>query len=241
MKKEIIHLISGPRNISTALMYSFGNRKDMTVIDEPFYAHYLISHPDIIHPGKEDTLRSQDNSFETVRGQLLSRSFLTPYYFVKNMAHHMDGVDWSFMHDLKNVFLVRNPEQLIASFAAVIPNPTMLDIGLKLEWEIYDYLSTLGKACVVIDSGEILENPEAALGLLCAKLDIPMDSNMLSWTAGPRKEDGTWAKYWYKNVHKSTSFARQKTSQRIFPERLRPLLDEANKYYDLLCAHSLKV
>jgi hypothetical protein len=241
MVKEVIQLISGPRNISTALMYAFGNRKDTSVIDEPFYAHYLITHPEVDHPGRALTIASQENEFLKVAESILSKDFLTRYLFVKNMAHHMDGCDWSLLQHTKNIFLVRQPRQLIASFAQVVPQPTLLDIGIQLEYEMYNYACANGAGAVVIDSGELLKQPEKLLRMVCQHIDIPFDKGMLQWEAGPRKEDGVWAKYWYANVHKSTSFRRQKTSAWEFPERLLPLLDEANKYYDLLCAHSLKV
>ena len=229
-----IHLISGPRNISTALMYSFGNRPDMSIVDEPFYAYYLDQHPDIDHPGRAETLESQAIQKETVLSEVINSNYPTPFVFFKNMAHHMDGMDWTFIEDMKNVFLIRNPSQLIASFAEVIPNPTMLDIGLKLEYEILQYLISKEKLPIVIDSNDILANPQEALSLLCSRLDLPFKKEMLQWTAGPRKADGVWAKYWYTNVHQSTGFKIQKTSHKPFPERLTPLLIEANYYYSEL-------
>ena len=39
---------SGPRNISTALMRSFGNRMDTFVSDEPLYGYFLYNSHSII-------------------------------------------------------------------------------------------------------------------------------------------------------------------------------------------------
>lgn len=234
-----IHLISGPRNISTALMYSFGNREDMSVIDEPFYGYYLDLHPEIDHPGRVETLATLPTSYDAALKQFILADYPTEHVFFKNMAHHLDQGDWSFIKPLKNLFLIRNPRQLIASFAQVIPNPTMLDIGLELEWEIFQYAQKAGATCVVMDSNEVLKDPKKVLSKMCQQLDIPFSDEMLSWEAGPRPEDGSWAKYWYANVHQSTGFSKQKTSSRPFPERLQPLLDEAQKFYDSLAKYAI--
>lgn len=234
-----IHLISGPRNISTALMYSFGNRHDMSIVDEPFYGYYLHTHPEIIHPAKNEILAALPLGYQEVLDTYLHRPYPTPYAFLKNMAHHLDGSDWEFTLDLKNLFLVRDPSQLIASFAEVIPNPTMLDIGLKLEHEIMNYLLQNNKEVIVLDSNVLLQDPPRILKLLCDKLEIPFSEEMLAWESGPREADGVWAKYWYANVWKSTGFSKQKTSSRAFPERCRGLLEEAQVYYEGLKAYAI--
>ena len=235
-----IHLISGPRNISTALMYSFGNRVDTAIVDEPMYAYYLSTHPEINHPGREEILQSQSKNLDELLSKVIFGDYDTNQLFIKNMAHHLDGVDWSFLMEMTNVFLVRSPRQLIASFAEVIPEPTMLDIGIELEYQIFQYLQEKNHNCIVLDSNEVLKNPKKVLTQLCELMGIAFDEQMLSWQAGPRQEDGIWAQYWYRNVHLSEGFSRQKTSEREFPERLTPLLKKAQEYYDLLCIHSIK-
>lgn len=235
-----LHLISGPRNISTALMYSFGNRENTTVIDEPMYAHYLVNHPDINHPGRDEIIESQSTDIEDIISKMSSENCDTDILFIKNMAHHLVSRDWSFLLDMINIFLIRNPRQLIASFAQVIQSPSMLDIGIEVEYEIFEYLQNHNQKCVVLDSNEVLKNPKNVLSQLCSAVGINFDPNMLQWPSGPKEEDGVWARYWYDNVHQSTGFVKQETSSRAFPEELLPLLENAQKYYDLLCAHSIK-
>lgn len=234
-----IHLISGPRNLSTALMYSFGNRQDTSIIDEPFYAHYLTTN-DVDHPGQEETLSSMSVDFETILHQICEQYYSTDYLFIKNMAHHIHNVDISFINNLTNLFLIRNPKQLIASFAKVISNPTLLDIGLKVEHDIFQYCTSRGATPLVLDSGELLKNPEKILKELCNRLEIPFSKNMLAWEAGPRKEDGVWGKYWYQSVWKSTGFKKQKSSDRELPQHLYPLYQEADYFYKKLFHHSIK-
>lgn len=235
-----IHLISGPRNISTALMYSFGNRQDCSVVDEPMYGVYLSKH-DVPHPGKEETLASLPHSMEEVKQTSIFRDYPTDLVFLKNMAHHFIDVSHDFIYDLDNVFLIRNPKQLIASFAQVIENPTMQDIGLEKEYKLFqDVIANSKKQALVLDSGILLSDPKRILQLLCEKLEIPFSDAMLSWKAGPRKEDGAWAKYWYANVHKSTGFSKQKTSERALPAHLEELYISAKEYYDKLYEHAIR-
>lgn len=237
-----INLISGPRNISTALMYSFAQRKDTKVVDEPFYAFYLNIHPNLDHPGGKEVLESMsvDNSKVISNIEKLKAQF--EVVFLKNMAHHHIGLDWDYMKNFKNVFLIRDPKQLIASFAQVIPNPTLQDIGLKEELDIFEFAQeNCAHQPIVIDSNTILQNPTKGIALLCEKLEIPFTDKMLSWKKGPIPEDGIWAKYWYKNVHDSVGFAKQSTSERSLHDHCISLYNEALPYYQKLSENALRL
>ena len=150
---KIINLISGPRNLSTALMYSFSRRPDTKVIDEPFYAHYLET-TGIKHPAREDTLNSMSSDITEVLESIYKTSGCE-VLFLKNMAHHHQQMDLDFLNKMTNLFLVRNPKQLIASFAQVINNPTMQDIGLQKSWELFNKIENQNP--LVLDSSEILK------------------------------------------------------------------------------------
>ena len=232
---KIINLISGPRNLSTALMYSFSQRPDTKVIDEPFYAHYLFT-TGIDHPGRSATIQSMSTDINKVLKKIYEADNCK-VLFLKNMAHHHQNMDFNFLESMTNLFLVRNPKQLIASFAQVIKFPTMQDIGLKKSWELFKMIKHQNP--VVLDSSEILKNPRELLIQLCQKLDIEYFDEMLKWPKGGIKEDGTWAKYWYKNVHNSSGFSKQKTSNRELPIECESLYIESLKYYDKLTANSI--
>ena len=235
---KIINLISGPRNLSTALMYSFSRRPDTKVIDEPFYAHYL-SKTGIDHPGKEETLSFMSSDITKVIKHIKNINNCD-VLFLKNMAHHHQQMDLSFLDDMTNLFLVRNPKQLIASFAQIIKAPTMQDIGLKKSWDLYKLISKNGQKPYVLDSAEILKNPEGLLKKLCSNLNISFFESMLSRSKGGIEEDGPWAKYWYKNVHNSMGFVKQKSSERDLPKNCESLHFEALKYYNKLTVNSIK-
>ena len=165
---KIINLISGPRNLSTALMYSFSQRPDTKVIDEPFYAHYLDT-TGIDHPGRKETLMSMSTDINKVLDNIFNNNNCE-ILFLKNMAHHHQQMDLGFLENMTNLFLVRNPKQLIASFAQVISSPKMQDIGLKKSWELFNKIEYQNP--VVLDSAQILKDPKSLLSKLCDNLGI---------------------------------------------------------------------
>lgn len=225
----IINLWAGPRNISTALMYSFANREDTKVIDEPFYAHYLRL-TNLDHPGRDEVLSSQSDNQNKVIDKVINKDYSKELIFVKNMAHHSEGLDLSFSKSMKNIFLLREPDQMITSFIKQIPNPTLQDVAYKYQ---YDLLQK-GSNPIVIDSKDLLDNPAEYLKKLCDKLNISFSDKMLNWGKGAIEEDGVWAKYWYKSVHESTGFGPYIRKEEVVPERLKGLLDECNYYYNEL-------
>lgn len=220
-------------------MYSFAQRSDTQVVDEPFYGHYLKIRPDVDHPGKEETLASMSSNYQTVIEEVIMGDYERPVVFQKDMAHHLVEMELEFMLPLTNLFLIRNPRQLVASIGQIMQQPTMEDIGSKKQFELFEWLKENGRKPLVLDSGELLKDQEGVMHKLCDVLDIPFDKNMLSWKAGPRPEDGAWAKYWYANVHKSTGFSPQPTSMRPLPEHLIPLYEEARPYFEALYEHTI--
>jgi len=230
-----ICLWSGPRNISTALMYSFGQRSDTTIVDEPLYAHYLCStSAKKYHPGSKEVLLFQENNGEKVVKNMMKDIFESPVVFFKHMTHHLINLDKSFLKETENIILTRDPKEMITSFIKQIPNPVITDTGYPQQLELLNYLTAFGKPPLIIDSKDILLNPEKKLTELCTYLKIPFQDAMLRWEAGPRKEDGVWAKYWYHNVHKSTGFRLYQAKNEPIPDSLISLYQECNRIYKQL-------
>ncbi len=233
-KVKRIALWSGPRNISTALMYSFAQRADTRVYDEPLYAHYLVnSDAAEYHPAAQETINSMENDGSKVIELMLTDNS-KPVLFFKNMTHHLLDLDISFMSNLVNVMLTRSPREMIMSFAKVIPNPTMKDIGYAAHIDLVKRMKESGIKPIILDSKEVLLEPEKRLKQLCNEAEIPWDANMLHWEAGARPEDGIWASHWYSNVHKSTGFAPYKRNTDAFPAHLNDLLNESKELYNQL-------
>ncbi len=234
-----IHLISSPRNLSTALMYSFANREDTFVVDEPLYGHYLkVS--DTEHPGKREILETMETDWRCVVDEMVHRDYPGEIVFFKGMAHHMVEMNWDVLFELTNLFLIRDPGQLISSFDQVIAEPQMKDIGVKLQYQMFELLIRKGKRPTILDSGELLKDPGTILDKVCHALGIPFEESMLTWKSGPIAQDGIWAKYWYANVHRSTGFAPQPTSRRPLPKRLVPLYKACLPYYEKMHEYSLR-
>lgn len=234
-----ICLWSGPRNISTALMYSFAQRGDTTVVDEPLYAHYLTStEASAYHPGAEEVMNDQETSGDKVIRDVIFGAYETPVVFFKNMTHHLVNLDWGFLEKTQNIILTRDPHEMLPSYAKQVKHPVMQDVGYAKHLELFDYLKSLGRKPLVIDSKEVLMNPEKKLSEICSRLDITFDKNMLSWKAGRRPEDGVWAKYWYHTVHQSTGFQPYKAKNEPFPDHLKELLEECEKMYKELTEYT---
>lgn len=229
-----INLWASPRNVSTAFMYSFAQRSDTTVVDEPLYAHYLSKTPaDAYHPGAAETLTTMEHDGKKVVKEMLG-DYPTPVVFFKNMTHHLVELEWDFMLELENIIFTRHPRDLIPSFAKNVDLPTIVDLGYAKQIEVLNYLLDKGKTPVVLESKTLLNNPKEVLAKVCDAVGIPFEEAMLSWEKGTRPEDGTWAEHWYHSVHNSTGFAPYKPKTEPFPEHLEALLAECEPYYQQL-------
>jgi len=230
----LINLWSGPRNISTATMYAFAQRADTRVYDEPLYAHYLrTTNADEYHPGADEILATMENDGKRVI-EMMEGDHEKPIVFFKQMTHHLVELDWSFMKNMQNIILTRDPQEMLPSYAKQVSMPVMRDVGYAAHLELAEYLRSIGQPVIVLDAKKVLQNPHKVLTALCEKIGIPFDPAMLSWSAGPRPEDGVWAKHWYKNVHASTGFSTYKKKTAPFPESLRPLLAACKPIYKAL-------
>jgi len=235
-----ICLWSGPRNVSTALMYSFAQLPELRVVDEPLYGHYLrVSGAE--HPGDQEVMESMDCDGNAVMKDLMRRQAADPasVIFIKHMAHHLVDLDLSFLASTRNVFLIRDPREMLPSLTVQLPNATLTDTGLKRQWDLYSDLCHTGQLPVVLDSRELLLDPASVIRALCDALDLEFRNDMLTWEAGPRAEDGVWARHWYHAVHKSTGFAPYRPKS-DFPDDLQSLLDECIPFYEKLYEHALR-
>ncbi|MGD8428317.1 MAG: sulfotransferase family protein [Balneolaceae bacterium] len=242
-RKFYINMWSGPRNVSTALMYSFAQRDDTRVVDEPFYAHYLLQ-SGAMHPGRSEVLDSQPKDARIVLDNLFSTATDKRVLFIKNMAHHMinlgevlDELVTRFSH----FFLIRDPKDMIQSLDKTLPNPSLRDTAYPRQFELFEIVKSRGLPLVVLDAYELLKDPPSVLRRLCRKLGIPFQESMLSWREGPIPEDGIWAKHWYQRVHDSTGFKPGTPKEGSLPKRLRPLYDQCKPIYDKMFVHAIKV
>lgn len=200
-----INVWSSPRNLSTALMYSWRQRADTTVVDEPLYAHWLRT-TGSDHPGRDDVLAAQDDDGERVVRDVILGPCAAPVVVFKQMAKHLAGLDRSFLGACRNVLLTRDPHDMITSFQRQVPDVTFDETGFAELEQLLDTMLSNGQEPIVIDSSVLLQDPERVLAALCNRLGLPFDPAMLSWPAGPKPEDGVWAPHWYGAVHESTGW-----------------------------------
>lgn len=233
---------SGPRNISTALLRSWGNRPDTAVCDEPLYAYYLKA-TGLDHPGADEVIAVHEPDWRKAVAALLGEiPGGKAIFYQKHMTHHLlpeIGREW--FGGLTHAFLIREPVEMITSLAKILPSPDADATGLPQQVELFEWVkSQTGQTPPVIDSRDVLEDPRGTLGLLCEALGVPFLEEMLSWPPGRRETDGVWAKHWYANVEKSTSFQPYRAKDEPVPEHLKGLVDVCLGHYETLRAHRLR-
>jgi hypothetical protein len=232
---------SGPRNISTAMMRAWENRGDCYVSDEPLYAHYLAQ-TGSDHPAADEVIAAGETDWRKVAAQLTGAvPEAKAIWYQKHMSHHLLlEITHDWIHQLTNVFLIRDPTHVVASYIKSRATVTSADIGLQQEAQLFDEVAQrLGRAPPVIDAGEFLKAPEAHLRALCHHLGIEFTERMLHWPKGPRASDGIWAPHWYAGVWQSTGFEAWRPSEvKLSGDPLRAA-QEARPWYERLYQHRL--
>ena len=237
-----IAMWSGPRNISTAMMRAWENRGDTAVWDEPLYAYYL-ARTGVEHPGAEEVIAAGETDWRAVVAALTGpvpggRAI----FFQKHMTHHLlDEVERDWLGEVRNCFLIRDPREVIASYARVRGEVTVEDVGIPQQAAIFDAVCRLtGTTPPVLEAADVLRDPRGVLAALCVAVGVPFTERMLSWPPGRRDSDGVWAPWWYAQVEASTGFAPYAPKAHHLPEHLAPLAARCMSDYERLAAHRLR-
>ena len=245
-----IAMWSGPRNISTALMRSFGSRADTVVCDEPLYGHYL-KETGLEHPMAAEVMAQHECDWQAVASWLTGplapdirseRGQIPGVFYQKHMAHHLlPSIDRGWLDSLQHAFLIRPPRPMLRSLLQVLPQPRLEDTGLPQQVELFASIAQRGAAPPVIDSEELLRDPQNILKQLCARLGIDFDEGMLAWQQGPRATDGAWAPAWYANVERTTGFLPYQPASAEIPPPFESLAKECESLYAILQPHALRI
>jgi hypothetical protein len=236
-----IAMWSGPRNISTAMMRAWGNRDDTIVIDEPFYAYYLRA-TGKAHPGADEVIATGEMDWRKIVAHLTGPiPNGKTIFFQKQMTHHLlPEIDREWLGAVTNCFLIRDPREVINSYIKKREDPALEDLGFVQQAEIFDFVRTRTNAVPpVVDARDVLQNPERTLRLLCKALGVEFTKSMLSWPPGLRETDGVWAKHWYGEVAKTTSFQPYRPRDHELPENLRQLYERCRDCYEKLYQYRL--
>jgi hypothetical protein len=219
-------------------MYSFRQRPDTEVLDEPLYAYYLIESGKI-HPGREEILKSQSHN-----GKEVFDSFFVerkkPILFCKQMTHHLMSKNYEWLFRTKNIIFIRHPYRIVSSYSKVITEVTMDDIGIKMQWKLFFWLQKHSYYPIVLDASYLLKHPDRVLRTLCKLLDIPFAEEMLHWPSGRKPEDGIWWPYWYEQVHKTQGFEEKESPLPSLKGCWKDLADQALPHYNALLSYAIK-
>ncbi len=234
-----INMWAGPRNVSTAMMYAWRERSDTTVWDEPMYGHYLVF-TGVQHAVRDDILAVVPIDRDEIVDLMLNRPCPTPVWFYKNMAHHLVGFDLAAFDTLDSFILTRDPREMLPSLARGLGRvPMMSDTGYDAQVAIAERLAALGRRPPVVVSRDLLMDPAAVLGRLCAALELRYVDNMLSWPPGPKPEDGVWAPHWYGRLHETTGFVPYEPRTDPFPYELESIYAQCAPLYERLVEYSV--
>ncbi|CAI9102283.1 OLC1v1000528C4 [Oldenlandia corymbosa var. corymbosa] len=230
---EVIHSWSAPRSLSTSVMYSFAQRDDTDVLDEPLYANFLRV-TGLERPYRGDVLSNMESDGNKVVKEIIFGPGEKKYRFCKHMAKQLlPGLSEELMKKGKHFILIRNPLEILPSFDKVV-TPSFRELGLVEMVSIYSQLCEIGKPPAIIDAADLQADPEGTLRGLCEDLGIPFQTSMLKWEAGPKPFDGVWAPWWYDNVHKSTCFTRPRKYPLPLPSSLYEVLEQSLPLYNML-------
>ncbi len=233
----------GPRTISTAMMRSWEHRDDCAVWDEPLYAWWL-SQTGARHPGRDEILAAAGEDLDAASLSSRLSCASSPITYQKHMAHHLlEGFPRGWMGSARHAFLVRRPDHLLASLARRL-GPEAITIestGLPQQVALLNWLEQEGfDRPPIVDSDDVLEDPESILRALCAALGVPFDAAMCSWPPGPRASDGMWGRWWYDQVESSTGFGAPKRGEVNLPQSLSLLHDACIELYAQLADRRLR-
>ena len=228
----IVACWSGPRNISTALMRSWSSRKDTFVTDEPFYAYYL-KETKLKHPQFREIINNYSTNYDEVVNYLINKIPNDKrIWYQKHMAHHiLDLKNINWVNNCENCILLRHPKEVISSYSKKNKLNSVEELGYPQQYEIIKYLKKINRSYIIIDSSELLRNPEKVLSDWCMKINIKFDKSMLKWEKGNHENDGIWWESWYDNVIKTSGFQKYKKKDINIENKYDSIYNESMKYY----------
>ena len=233
---------SGPRNISTAMMRSFGARSDSFVSDEPLYAAYLKI-TGLPHPMADEIIATRDPDWRSVVQHLTQDEPAgASLWYQKHMAHHLlpeMGREW--LDQLTNTFLIREPRAMIASLIDRLGPIEIQDTGLPQQLELFRHQAErTGETPIVLDAKDVLLDPEGVLRSFCERVGLSFEPAMLSWDAGARDTDGCWGPHWYHNTNNSTGFAPYREKTVSLDEQYEEIAQQCEAIYAELHPHRIR-
>ncbi len=231
---------SGPRSLAAPLMRSFSQLPGCVVRDEPLYASFL-ARTGADHPMRERILAEGEPELDHAIAACLAPAGDAGVIYQKHMTHHLpEGVELDWTDAFRNVFLIRAPERVLASYLAKRELPELWELGLHQQAEMFERASEIdGRPCPVIDAEDLRAEPERVLRALCNAVGLDFVPEMLRWTPGRRATDGVWGAFWYDALEASTGFSAPEGAVPALPGEAAEMAEAARPAYDFMRAHRL--
>ncbi len=242
---KIVALWAVPRSTSTAFEWMMRQRGDMTCFHEPYGEAWYQGEQPLWPRLTQDSLRTPGLTLDSVHRSLLEAAGAGPV-FIKDFPHYIDHI-WNeaFLSNFTHSFLIRDPAKTITSIHAKWPDFHEKEVGFAEQHQLFDVLTEMnGTAPPVIDSDDLLEDPERLVKLWCDAVDIPFIAEALSWEPGARDEVSWWdGGSFHANLRNSDGLKPQPRTEYIeieeAPKRVRDVHARAVKHYRHLHSHRI--
>lgn len=242
---KIVSLWAVPRSTSTAFEWMMRQRGDITCFHEPYGEAWYQGEQPLWPRFTEDSVRTPGLTLDSVHQSLLQAAG-QGQVFIKDFPHYIDHIwDETFLSNFTHSFLIRDPAKTITSMHAKWPDFHEKEVGFAEQRQLFDIISGLnGSPPPVIDSDDLLEDPERLVEMWCDAVGIPFVAEALSWSPGAREEVSWWdGGSFHTNLRNSNGLKPQSRTKYIeidkAPKRVREVHGRALPHYQHLHSHRL--
>ncbi|MXZ80857.1 MAG: sulfotransferase family protein [Gammaproteobacteria bacterium] len=196
---KILALWSTPRSTSTAFEWAMSNRGDMLCFHEPYneaYYHGEDRRNDRYFADDPAPVGKSGLSMSSVHRKLQDLS-ASRVVFIKDFAYSvMHMADDRFLDAFVHTFLIRDPEKVITSMYSKWPDIELDELGFEDMHTLFRRVADRqGHPPPVIDSDELLDNPQIGMEAYCRAVGIPFRPESLNWNSDREESTGnnpTW-------------------------------------------------
>ncbi|NBT29928.1 MAG: sulfotransferase family protein [Gammaproteobacteria bacterium] len=243
--RTILALWAVPRSTSTAFEWMMRQRGDFDCLHEPFGEAWYQGEEPLWPRFKQGDKTTPGLTLESVWDSIKTKAKAKPV-FLKDFPHYINHI-WNseFLSHFTHSFLIRDPAKTITSMHSKWPDFDELEVGFPEQRALFDLVTALnGKPPPVIDSDDLLEDPERMTRIFCEAVKIPYRAEALRWNAGGDPSQFSWwdGGSFHANLAKSTGLSRQTRSYPDIdetPERVQQVYRRMLQHYQHLHAYRL--
>ncbi len=244
---KILALWAVPRSTSTAFEWMMRQRGDMDCLHEPFGEAWYQGEDPLWPRFKDGDVTTPGLTLDSVWQDIQARAARGPV-FLKDFPHYINHM-WTppFLAQMTHAFLIRDPAKTISSMYDKWPDFDEREVGFPEQRALFDLLWALnGTPPPVIDSDDLLENPEGMVRAFCEAVDIPFLPEALSWEPGGDPSEHSWwdGGSFHHNLAKSTGLVPQKRKYvevNEAPVRVQRVHRRMKPHYDHMLQHRIRL